>query len=134
VELRDKMAIQELVSRYGHVMDAQDWSGLSMVFVSNVIFDATAMGSGRYESLDELRGLFSNPECPHPLAHHATNVIVRSDASPTSARVVTKWLGVREDGSAQTGTYDDVVTLTEEGWRISERIAKRRRRVGPGGS
>lgn len=56
----------------------------------------------------------------NPLGHHITNVIV-TDMADDVARVCSKWLGVRADGSVGSGVYEDEVTRTGAGWRIKYR-------------
>lgn len=75
--------------------------------------------------IDAIRMLWLASEDKHPLAHHATNVIVSQDAAG-AVRVVSKGIGVRSNGMVGTTVYEDIVIRTARGWRIAERLARRR--------
>ncbi|TAM65170.1 aromatic-ring-hydroxylating dioxygenase subunit beta [Mycobacterium sp.] len=70
--------------------------------------------------------LWADPNSVHPLAHHVTNVVVYEDAWG-AVRVRSKVLGLRNDGSVGSVTYDDVVERRDEGWRMIKRVAVLRR-------
>ena len=44
-----------------------------------------------------------------------------------TVRVVSKGTGVRNSGTVSTVIYRDIVERTAKGWRITERVAIRRR-------
>jgi hypothetical protein len=62
----------------------------------------------------------------HPLAHHATNIIVSEDADGT-VRAVSKGLGVGPQGRVGSVVYRDILERTPQGWRFAERTAQLRR-------
>jgi hypothetical protein len=117
----DFVEIQQLLARYCHVVDGKDWDRLPSVFAG----DAAVTVAGIYPTttgLVELRRLYS-VTMRHPVAHHSTSVIVVEE-SGGGARVSSKWVTVRADGTAGTGVYEDVVVHTPDGWRIRERVAR----------
>lgn len=116
----DTLAIHELLALYGHVIDERQWSRLEEVFTDDVVFDATAAGNDVVRTLAELRRWWSSDDRIHPLAHHATNIVVRQDDDGV-VRVLSKGLGVGYRGRVGSIVYRDVVRLTHGGWRIAER-------------
>jgi hypothetical protein len=68
----------------------------------------------------------------HPLAHHATNVVVTEDADGT-VRVLSKGAGVGAGGRVGSVTYRDIAVRTPDGWRIAERVVVLRRPEAPAG-
>ena len=59
----------------------------------------------------------------HPLAHHATNIIVSEDPDGT-VRVLSKGLGVGPNGRVGSVVYRDVVVRTSAGWRFAARTGR----------
>ena len=62
----------------------------------------------------------------HPLAHHATNIVVTEDADGT-VRVLSKGIGVGRKGRVGSVTYRDVAVRAAAGWRLASRAAVLRR-------
>jgi ketosteroid isomerase-like protein len=117
----DVIEISNLVSRYGHVIDAREWDSLPELFTDDAVFDSSSMADGAV--VTGLAAIRSRWEVwpRHPIAHHATNVVV-SAAEPDTATVVSKGLGIRDEG-VTTVVYRDTVVRTEHGWRIKRRSA-----------
>lgn len=122
--LADRLAIHELMGRFGHVMDGRDWDGLSEVFTDDAVYDISSVGLDALKGLAAMRAFFADAQ--HPLAHHVTNVVVR-EAGDGTARVTSKVLGILAAGHVSTGLYEDLVVETPRGWRIRHRRASRRR-------
>jgi hypothetical protein len=125
IDPSDRWAIHELIGLYGHVIDDRRWSDLGLVFTDDVVFDATDFGNPVTTSLEELRSLWRSDESMHPLAHHATNIIVAEDGG--TVRVSSKGIGVGHSGRVGSAVYRDVVVRTPNGWRLSHRIVELRR-------
>jgi len=70
----ERLAIQELLSRYVHLVDDADWDRLDDIFTADGVFDLTAIGKGAPAGIDELRVCFAGLN--HPLAHHTTNIVI----------------------------------------------------------
>ena len=121
----DIIAIHDLISLYGHIIDERQFSRLDELFTRDTVYDVSRFGSGVHIGIEAIRTLWLASEDKHPLAHHATNVIVSQDAAGT-VRVVSKGIGVRSNGMVGTTVYDDIVIRTARGWRIAERVARRR--------
>jgi hypothetical protein len=119
-DLQDALAA---VARYGHLIDDQDWQGLTGVFTT----DATVVwlndqGSTKM-AFPELMALWSTYD--HPSAHISTNAIVTS-ANDQEIKIRSKGLAIESDGRAWSVTYQDTLIRTAEGWRISRRTVHER--------
>lgn len=117
--------LERLLSHYGHVMDAADWTRLAEVFAEHAVCDWTGFGLRVTESLADLQAYFS--AIRHPTAHHVSNLIVDVH-DDTHGRVHSKLLVVLDDGTTVSGDYVDDCELTEDGWRIVHRVASGRKR------
>jgi len=131
LDLADRLALHELLQLYGHLVDDRAWELLDLVFTAEAVYDATDFGMPVTRSLEELVAEWTSEEGMrrHPLAHHATNVVVSEDADGT-VRVRSKGLGVGPGGRVGSVTYDDVAVRTAAGWRLAKRTAKLRRPDG----
>lgn len=116
----DRLAIHELLALHGHLMDDGQFDRLGELFTSDVVYDLTELGGGTLRGPTAVRAAALALGEGNPLGHHVTNVIV-TEASNDMARVSSKWLGVRTDGSVGSGVYEDEVTRSGTGWRISYR-------------
>nr|WP_223243461.1 nuclear transport factor 2 family protein [Streptomyces sp. CBMA123] len=124
--MADRLAITELVSLHGHLVDDGSLDRLAEVFTSDVVYDLTDFGQGPLNGVAAVREAAWALGAANPLAHHVTNVVVT--ASPDGrVRVRSKGLGIRADGSCGSVSYDDTVVRTAEGWRISHRTVSARR-------
>jgi SnoaL-like domain len=125
-QVADILAIHELLGLYGHIIDEREWQRVGELFTSNAMYDMTAFGLGRVVGAEAIRKLWSRPDAAHPLAHHATNILVSEDADGT-VRVLSKGLGVGPNGRVGSVVYRDVVERTPAGWRFTARTAHLRR-------
>jgi len=120
----DVLAIHQVLSLYGHLIDDRELSRLGEVFADDATFDLTDFGEGISRGLREIQELMRDRE--HPIAHHATNVVVSEDRDDMPL-VVSKGLGVGARGRVGSIVYRDRFRRTAKGWRISERAAFLRR-------
>jgi hypothetical protein len=128
IDTGDRLAIHELLALYGHLIDERRWDELHLVFIPDVVYDATDFDMPVTRSLDELVAEWTSEEgmARHPLAHHATNVVVIEDDDGT-VRVLSKGIGVGPGGRVGSVTYRDIVVRVDGGWRLSSRTAVLRR-------
>jgi len=128
LDVGDRLAIHELLALYGHLIDERRWDELGLVFTIDVVYDATDFGMPVTRSLSHLVAEWTSDagRARHPLAHHATNVVVTEDADGT-VRVLSKGVGVGAGGRVGSVTYRDVAERTPDGWRLTERVVVLRR-------
>jgi hypothetical protein len=122
----DHLAIQELLALYGHIIDEREWQRVGELFTESALYDMSAFGLPVVRGAAAIRGLWSRPDAAHPLAHHATNIVVSEDPDGT-VRVLSKGLGVGPNGRVGSVVYRDVVERTSQGWRFAARKAQLRR-------
>ena len=125
-EAGDIVAIQQLLALYGHVIDEREWQRVGELFTATAVYDMSDFGLGVVHGAAAVRELWSRPDAMHPLAHHATDIVVSEEADGT-VRVLSKGLGVGPNGRVGSVVYRDVVVRTSEGWRFAARKAQVRR-------
>jgi ketosteroid isomerase-like protein len=125
----DILAIQDVVVRYGYLIDDRDWAAIDLVFTDDAVIDyrnqevqpprGLAPLIGRDEILRHFRDILTHPY-QHMLVNHQIEdvsddeVIVRSKALlPIPGRAI---LDIE---------YRDVVVRTPQGWRIKQKSIKR---------
>ena len=126
LDVADRLAIHELIGLYGIVIDERDWSRVGELFTDDVVYDMSELGLGTLHGVDAVLHLWRSREDLHPLAHHATNIVVTAGADRDTARVISKGIGVGRKGRVGSVTYRDLVRRTPQGWRISSRHARLR--------
>jgi hypothetical protein len=123
---QDVLEIHELLSRYGHIIDEREWHRVEELFTEHSRYDMREFGLGEVTGAAAIRAQWSRPDAAHPLAHHATNILVSQDPDGT-VRVLSKGLGVGVNGRVGSVVYHDVVARTSGGWRFVSRSARLRR-------
>jgi SnoaL-like domain len=126
LEPHDILAIHELLARYGHIIDEREWQRVEELFTADARYDMREFDLGEVRGAAAIRALWSGPDAAHPLAHHATNILVSEDPDGT-VRVLSKGLGIGAHGRVGSVVYRDVVQKTEAGWRFLSRTAQLRR-------
>ncbi|WP_431038911.1 nuclear transport factor 2 family protein [Streptomyces sp. P6-2-1] len=122
--LEDRLAITELISLHGHLVDEGSLDRLEELFTADVVYDLTDFGGESLTGITAFRDAAWARGEGNPVAHHVTNIVV-TVAPDGRVEARSKGLGVLADGSCGSVTYHDTVVRTAEGWRIS------RRRVSP---
>ncbi len=126
MDVADRLEIHELISRYGHLIDDRSWDRIGDVFTSDAHYDMTDFDMGTAVGHEAIVEMWTGPQADHPLAHHASNVVVDVEPDGT-VRVTSKGIGVGARGRVGSVTYHDVVTKTDDGWRIARRTGILRR-------
>jgi SnoaL-like domain len=126
ISAEDKLAIHDLISRYGLIIDEREFTRTHELFTDDARYDVSDFDAGIHLGWQAIAQLWRESEGSHPLAHHATNVIVSEDDDGT-VRVISKGIGVRPEGRTGSVTYRDIVKKYPQGWRIVDRIALARR-------
>lgn len=119
VSVENQLAIGQLISLYGHLLDDREYHRLSEIFTADACFDLSGYDGSQYSGLAAIIELMETSQ-EHPVAHHASNVVI-VPLNEKRAAVKSKGIGVGRNGRVGSVTYDDVVVLSEIGWRISER-------------
>ena len=120
----DRLAIHELIALYGHLIDERQFTQLSRIFTDDAVFDLGGYDGSCYRGLPAIQAMMLASR-EHPLAHHATNVVVQTQAG--NATVISKGIGVGANGRVGSVTYRDRLALTPQGWRIQQRNCELRR-------
>jgi hypothetical protein len=125
-EVSDILAIHQLLALYGHIIDEREWQRVAELFTATAVYDMTAFGLVAVRGAAAIREMWSRPDAMHPLAHHATNIVISEDPDGT-VRVVSKGIGVGANGRVGSVVYRDVVERTPQGWRFASRQGQLRR-------
>ena len=83
LEPHDVLAIHELLARYGHIIDEREWQRVDELFTERTLYDMRDFGLGEVRGVRAIQALWSRPDAAHPLAHHATNILVSEDPDGT---------------------------------------------------
>ncbi|MBV1694321.1 MAG: nuclear transport factor 2 family protein [Hyphomicrobiales bacterium] len=126
LDTADRLAIHELIGLYGIVIDERDWERVGELFTDDVVYDMSELGLGTLHGVAAVLHLWRSREDLHPLAHHATNIVVSAGADRDTARVISKGIGVGRKGRVGSVTYRDLLRRTPQGWRIASRHARLR--------
>ena len=112
--------IQRLVALHGHLADTGEFDRFAEVFTDDIVYDMTGIGFGTLRGAAELRAAALDPGEGNPVGHHVTNIMVTQTADG-EVRARSKFLGVLRDGRTGSGVYEDRLTATAAGWRITHR-------------
>ena len=124
----DRIAITDLISLHGHLVDAGELTG--DLFTPDVEYDVTDLGGGVIVGPAALQEAAEALGDQNPVGHHVTNVVL-TEAGPDEVTARSKGLGVMSDGTCGSVTYDDLIVRTADGWRIRRRrVLARRRPLG----
>lgn len=120
----DRQAIIDLTIAYCRVLDTGDFSGLRNLFTP----DATAeLGGSGQTGFDEIRERLATALQPFVRWEHAVDDHdVSIDGDVAIARCAVHAVHVRPEGESPRnyiadGTYEDRLTRTANGWRITHR-------------
>jgi hypothetical protein len=131
ISLEDRIAITELISLHGHLVDDGRLDELNLVFAEDVTHDLTAFGLGTHHGLGSVREAAVALGDANPVGHHVTNVVIVEVKDDHTVVTRSKGIGVRVDGTAGSVVYDDTVTKRDGKWCITYRkITVRRKPLG----
>ena len=120
LSVEDKLAVHELISLHGHLMDGGEFDRMDELFCADVVYDVSAFGLGElrgYEAISEASLAVGDA---NPVGHHVTNICVTEEPDGT-VRARSKGIGVSAIGSVGSVVYEDVVRRETAGWRIAYR-------------
>src|SRR3981189_2569014 len=117
MDAEDRLEIQELISRYCHILDTRNWTDLDKIFLPDSVVDS-GQALGVYRGIAAIADFWR--DYPHPDRHHALNGLLEAEEPAGTVHVVTKGFFARP-GGFNGGDYHGVVRKTEAGWRFVSR-------------
>jgi ketosteroid isomerase-like protein len=127
---QDRIDIHDLINLHGHLTDAGELDRAGEVFTPDVTYDLDDFGLGSLHGTQALREAALSLGDANPVGHHVTNIVI-TGIDDRSARVRSKGMGVKADGTVGSVVYDDIVTRRPDGWKIRHRKVTARR-AAPG--
>src|SRR5437588_8019276 len=97
VAVEDIVAIQQLLAKFGHVIDDKAWDRLGEIVTPDFHFDATRIAGPEFHRLEDWRAYLSTVWAP--MAHHVTNIHVSPSIGADELNVRSKFLTVLQDGT-----------------------------------
>jgi hypothetical protein len=132
MNLEDRAAITDLIAMHGHYVDTGQLDRLGEILADDVIYDTTDVGGNVMVGREELRRAAIALGERNPVGHHVTNIVVTA-VDGDRAGAVSKFIAVMADGSCGSGTYEDTLGRTPQGWRITHRRIRQARLFKPAG-
>jgi SnoaL-like domain len=123
---QDRIDINDLINLHGHLTDAGELDQAGELFTPDVTYDLSDFGHGSLHGTAEMRAAAVALGSANPVGHHVTNIVI-TEIDDRSARVRSKGIGIKADGTAGSVSYDDTVTRQPGGWKISHRKVTARR-------
>ncbi|HLU91844.1 MAG TPA: nuclear transport factor 2 family protein [Pedomonas sp.] len=125
-ELSDRAEIQDLIVRYAHAIDDQNWDALDAVFTPDAIIDYTEVGGPRGPYPEIKQYLAETLPRFSPYQHLSTTTRLEIDGDKARARTILfNPMTIEHEGQRQmffVGLwYNDELVRTGEGWRIAHR-------------
>jgi 3-phenylpropionate/cinnamic acid dioxygenase small subunit len=130
----DIIMIHQLLSLYGHIVDAAEWERFDELFAADAELDYTAVRAPSVlHGVEEIREYFRGAN--HPSAHHVTNIVVfeRDGEVRAKSKFFAPYTRASHDPVRwYGGDYDDVVERVADGWRFRRRVCTGRWLLTPG--
>jgi ketosteroid isomerase-like protein len=127
---QDRTEINDLINLHGHLTDAGELDQVDELFTPDITYDVGDLGFGSLHGPEAIREAALALGDGNPVGHHVTNIVI-SGIDDRSARVRSKGIGIRADGTAGSVVYDDIVTRRPDGWKIHYRkVSVRRAALG----
>ncbi|WP_424532351.1 nuclear transport factor 2 family protein [Sphaerisporangium viridialbum] len=123
---QDRIDINDLINLHGHLTDVGKLDQAGELFTPDATYDLNDFGSGSLHGTAAMREAALALGDANPVGHHVTNIVV-TGIDDRSARVQSKGIGIKADGTAGSVVYDDIVTRQPDGWKISYRKVTARR-------
>lgn len=130
--MRDRIEVEELLTRYCTAIDTRCFGLLDRVFLPDAVIDYTRSGGIR-GTLPDVREWLERALAPFVVIQHVVSnfVIETDDDRGTSVCSFFNPMGLpTADGGLHTficgGYYRDVLQRTPAGWRIRERVNDQR--------
>jgi ketosteroid isomerase-like protein len=130
-EISDRLEINELLIRYSHALDTQDWDALERVFTDDAVIDYTEMGGPRGGVRATREFLESTMPQFKSYQHLVANTVLEIDGDTATARTICHNPMVIDQGEGKTHVfycglwYCDTLVRTAQGWQIATRYEER---------
>jgi ketosteroid isomerase-like protein len=125
-EISDRIEISDLIARYAHAIDEQDWDALDQVFTPDAVIDYTELGGAKGSRAETKEYLAS--AMPHFSAFQHLSATTKLDlhGDRASARTILfNPMVMDHEGESRTFFiglwYVDELVRTADGWRIAHR-------------
>lgn len=126
-DVADKLEIQELLARYCHALDQQDWPAFRRVFAPNAVLDFSAFG-GPHGSVDELEAFLLPILSGLANTQHTVSTVkidLQGDRAQARSAAIVPMTTMAKDGRESTFIsglwYEDSLIRSVDGWRIISR-------------
>lgn len=123
--MEDLLAIHRLLADYAAAIDGRDFDALDDVFTGDAVLDYTSSGGPRADFAEVREWLRTALAAVDFTQHLVTNI--RADVDGDDARSIAYFLHPMRAGDTSflvSGTYEDRLRRTPEGWRITERVQR----------
>lgn len=123
--LRDRLAIQDLLIRYGTSLDAKDWKRLATCFLPDAVADYGTLGD--HKGYDKIERICRNALEPLDGSQHFISnfeITVDGDAAKSRCYLMAQHIRNSAPGGPHfilAGVYRDDLVRTSDGWRIARR-------------
>ncbi|MCT9934904.1 nuclear transport factor 2 family protein [Planotetraspora sp. A-T 1434] len=117
---QDRIDITDLINRHGHLTDAGKLDQAGELFTPEATYDLDDFDRGSLHGTAAIHEAALALGDANPVGHHVTNILI-TQIDDRSARVQSKGIGIKADGTAGSVVYDDIVTRQPDGWKISYR-------------
>lgn len=125
-EMSDRLEIQDLIARYAHAIDDQDWDALDRVFTPDAIIDYSELGGAKGNRAETKAYLAQAMPNFSAFQHLSTTTRLDIDGDRAKARTILfNPMVMPHEGREQVFFiglwYCDELARTPEGWRITHR-------------
>jgi hypothetical protein len=135
-DVADRLAIDDLLTRYTMAVDSGDWEQLDTVFTPDAVIDYTSAGGVR-GTRDEIKAWLAEALAPFPIRQHLIankRVVIDGDTATVRAYFFNPMMISLGDAPPRPtpggGYYNHRLVRTAEGWRSVELIEEEVWRTG----
>ena len=135
-EIADRLAIDDLLTRYTMAVDDANWDALDTVFLPDAVIDYTSAG-GIKGTIAEIKPWLAKALAAFPVRQHLIcnkKVVLDGDKATVRAYFFNPMELKLPDGSSQSmpggGYYNHTLVRTEAGWRSAGLIEEEVWRTG----
>lgn len=132
----DRLAIDDLLTRYTMAVDDGDWDQLDTVFTPDAVIDYTSAGGIR-GTRAEIKAWLAEALAPFPVRQHLIcnkRVVIDGDEATVRAYFFNPMMISLGDGTSRStpggGYYNHRLVRTADGWRSVELIEEEVWRTG----